>query len=91
MNREDLAGSEDDKAPYSAEWYASLKRTLGDAACRQLGFYEIPSHLLLSVVVPVYNEEATLRNLIERVCEGNVNSSQLSAVSIRFPLLKADC
>lgn len=69
MEREDLDGSEDDKAPYSAEWCASLKRLLGDAACRQLGFYEIPSHLLLSVVIPIYNEKATLRQLIDRVCE----------------------
>jgi glycosyltransferase involved in cell wall biosynthesis len=53
--------------PYSAEWYASLKRTLGEAACRQLGFYEMPEDLLLSVVIPVYNEAKTLSLLIERV------------------------
>jgi glycosyltransferase involved in cell wall biosynthesis len=54
--------------PYSAEWYEFHRRTLGEAGCRQLGFYEIPPELLLSVVIPVYNEERTLRNLVERVC-----------------------
>ena len=59
----------DQIAPYSAEWYAYLKTTLGDVACRQMGFYEIPSDLLLSVVIPVYNEQSTLEELVERVSQ----------------------
>jgi glycosyltransferase involved in cell wall biosynthesis len=55
--------------PYSAEWYHVQKQTFGEAACRQLGFYEIPDAMLLSVVIPVYNEEQTLRRLVERVSE----------------------
>lgn len=58
-----------DAPPYSVEWYESLKATLGDAACKQLGFYAIPADLLLSVVIPVYNEEKTLRELVDRVRE----------------------
>jgi glycosyltransferase involved in cell wall biosynthesis len=54
--------------PYSAEWYESQLRVLGEAGCRQLGFYEIPEQLLLSVVIPIYNEEKTLRDLVQRVC-----------------------
>lgn len=53
--------------PYSAAWYASLRDRLGEVVCRQLGIYEIPEDLLLSVVIPVYNEEATLRTLVDRV------------------------
>jgi glycosyltransferase involved in cell wall biosynthesis len=53
--------------PYSEEWYASLQRVLGDAACRQLGFYVIPSGVLLSVVIPVYNEVESLLELLEKV------------------------
>ena len=53
--------------PYSREWYEALRRTLGDAACRQLGFYEIPETMLLSVVIPVYNEEATLQEIVDQV------------------------
>ena len=56
-----------DAAPHSEEWYESLKDTLGEAACRQLGFYVIPANQLLSVVIPVYNERDTLLDLLERV------------------------
>jgi glycosyltransferase involved in cell wall biosynthesis len=41
--------------------------SLGESACRALGFYVIPSDLRLSVVIPVYNEEKTLRVLVDRV------------------------
>jgi glycosyltransferase involved in cell wall biosynthesis len=52
---------------YSAEWYTHLEQTLGTAVCRRLGIYEIPAGLVLSVVVPVFNEEETLRDLVVRV------------------------
>ena len=55
-----------DKA-YSAEWIKNLRQTLGESACRQLGIYEIPEDFVLSVVIPVYNEEKTLRDLVVRV------------------------
>ena len=53
--------------PYSQEWFLALKSTLGGAACRQLGIYAIPDDFVLSVVIPIYNEERTLRTLIDRV------------------------
>jgi glycosyltransferase involved in cell wall biosynthesis len=56
-----------DATPYSEEWYEGLSHLLGEAACRQLGIYAIPPDLLLSVVIPVYNEEATLQSIVERV------------------------
>ncbi|MFZ5833294.1 MAG: glycosyltransferase family 2 protein [Planctomycetota bacterium] len=59
--------------PYSAEWYQRLRETLGDSGCKQLGFYEIPSGFLLSVVVPVYNEESTLREVVARICAVPIN------------------
>ena len=68
------------QAPYSAAWYESLKQTLGVAGCRQLGFYEIPADLLLSVVIPIYNEQETIRDVIERV----------SSVPIRKELILVD-
>ncbi len=55
--------------PWSTEWFESRKATIGESVCRQLGFYAIPDDLRLSVVIPVYNEEKTLRNLVERVRE----------------------
>jgi glycosyltransferase involved in cell wall biosynthesis len=53
--------------PYSQPWYEALRDRLGEATCRQLGFYAIPEELTLSVVIPVYNESKTLRSLVDRV------------------------
>lgn len=55
------------EVPYTPEWYESLRRLLGDGVCRMLGFYVIPSDLMLSVVIPVFNERETLMQLIDRV------------------------
>jgi len=55
--------------PYSASWCATLKQTLGEAACRQLGIYEIPDDLLLSIVMPIYNERETLRTVVQKVMQ----------------------
>ena len=55
--------------PWSPEWYENQRHLLGESACRQLGFYAIPEETRLSVVIPVYNEETTLRNLVDRVRE----------------------
>ncbi len=55
--------------PWSTEWFEARKQTIGESVCRQLGFYAIPDGLRLSVVIPVYNEEKTLRDLVQRVRE----------------------
>ena len=51
--------------PYSPEWYANQLRTLGRAACDQLGFYALPEDFLLSVVIPVYNGANYLAEAID--------------------------
>lgn len=51
------------------EW---LTRTLGETTCRRLGIYPIPEDLILSVVIPVYNEVNTLRELLRRVREVSI-------------------
>ncbi|QDT64975.1 glycosyltransferase family 2 protein [Calycomorphotria hydatis] len=53
--------------PYSKEWYESAENALGRHVCRQLGFYAIPENFVLSVIIPVYNEEKTLRDIVDRV------------------------
>lgn len=53
--------------PFSQQWYDQVEAALGEHACRQLGFYAIPDSLVLSVVIPVYNEEKTLRKIVDRV------------------------
>jgi glycosyltransferase involved in cell wall biosynthesis len=43
------------------------RQLLGEGACRQLGLCPVPAGFKLSVVIPVYNEKATVIRLIERV------------------------
>ena len=59
----------DSLRPWSHAWYEAQKQHMGEAACRHVGFYVIPDNLRLSVVIPVYNEGKTLRNLVDRVRE----------------------
>jgi glycosyltransferase involved in cell wall biosynthesis len=49
------------------ERLALLHQLLGEPACRQLGIYPIPEGFKLSVVIPVYNEERWIRELVRRV------------------------
>jgi glycosyltransferase involved in cell wall biosynthesis len=44
-----------------------LEKLLGVPACRNLGIYPIPVGFRLSVVIPVYNEERWLAELVRRV------------------------
>jgi glycosyltransferase involved in cell wall biosynthesis len=69
MTEQNKADEMDEGRPYSPVWFALMKKSLGEAGCRQLGFYVIPDDLLLSVVIPIFNEENTLRVLLDRVRE----------------------
>jgi glycosyltransferase involved in cell wall biosynthesis len=53
--------------PWSKPWYEYQKSSLGETACRQLGFYVIPDEICLSVVIPFFNEERTLESLVKKV------------------------
>jgi glycosyltransferase involved in cell wall biosynthesis len=44
-----------------------LHELLGVGACRQIGIYPIPEGFKLSVVIPVYNEERWIREIVKRV------------------------
>lgn len=55
--------------PWSPPWYEQQKQLLGEAACRQLGFYAVDESFRLSVVVPVFNEARTLGELAQRVVD----------------------
>ena len=50
-----------------ASAWPSLQALLGEGACRQLGIYPIPDGFKLSVVIPVYNEEQWIREVVRRV------------------------
>lgn len=49
--------------------YAIGKSLFGDAACRRMGVFQIPDGFKLSVVIPVYNEERWVREIVRRVRE----------------------
>src|SRR5215207_9388733 len=51
----------------SAERVALLHRVLGEPACRVVGIYPIPPGFKLSVVIPVYNEERWILEVLRRV------------------------
>lgn len=44
-----------------------LQKLLGEGACRQIGIFPLPAGFKLSVVIPVYNEERWLAELVRRV------------------------
>jgi glycosyltransferase involved in cell wall biosynthesis len=52
---------------HSQERPILLRRLLGEGPCRQLGICPIPPDFLLSVVIPVYNEQQYIRAVVERV------------------------
>jgi glycosyltransferase involved in cell wall biosynthesis len=45
----------------------AVRQWLGDDAARQLGIFPIPPDLRLSIVMPVFNEKATLAEIVRRV------------------------
>jgi glycosyltransferase involved in cell wall biosynthesis len=45
----------------------ALIRILGEPVCRRLGIYRLPEDFVLSVVIPVYNERDTIREIVRRV------------------------
>lgn len=52
-----------------AAWLSALRR--------RLGIVRLPPDLLLSVVVPVYNEEATIDEILRRIIDAPVNKEVL--------------
>ncbi len=46
---------------------AFLHKLLGEGPCRQIGIFPLPPGFKLSVVIPVYNEERWLAELVRRV------------------------
>jgi glycosyltransferase involved in cell wall biosynthesis len=44
-----------------------LLKNLGETFCRKLGLFRVPETLILSVVIPVYNEKNTIQEILRRV------------------------
>ena len=60
---------ESNSQAWTFEWHKNLKCLLGDEVCRYLSLYSIPNEFLLTVVVPIFNEERYLEASIARLCE----------------------
>jgi glycosyltransferase involved in cell wall biosynthesis len=54
-------------AAYPEKRELLLRQLLGEQACRQLGIYPIPESFKVSVVIPVFNEQQWVRELVRRV------------------------
>ncbi len=52
-----------------AERWEWLIENLGEAFCRKLGIFRVPEDLVLSVVIPCYNERKTIHEILRRVRE----------------------
>lgn len=65
----DLGQLIDQLALQPAERIATLQKLLGEPACRQLGLVPVPADFKLSVVIPVFNEERWVAELVRRVQE----------------------
>jgi len=63
-SNDDQLGATQDDEHARREW---LIQNLGEAVSRQLGIYRIPDDLVLSVVIPVYNEIRTLHEILRQV------------------------
>jgi glycosyltransferase involved in cell wall biosynthesis len=44
-----------------------LETALGEDICRELGIFPLPETLRISVVVPIYNEKATVSEIVRRI------------------------
>ena len=59
----------DDQCFWSGEYVQRMQQLLGRDVCRKLAIFELPESFLLSVVVPVYNEGATVGSVVQRLRE----------------------
>ncbi len=52
---------------FNPEYVEKMQRFLGPNACRRLAIFALPPGFVLSVIVPVYNECATVGDVLERL------------------------
>lgn len=49
-----------------------MRAMLGDGVCRKLAIFSLPDNFLLSVIVPVYNEQQTVALVVQRLRETGI-------------------
>ena len=60
-------GVAEESAASTTERVTLLQQLLGADVCRRLAIYPLPADFLLSVVIPVFNEQSTIEAVVERV------------------------
>jgi len=55
-----------------ADRLAELEALLGRNVCQQLGIYALPEGFRLSVVVPIFNEVATVGDVVQRIRQAGI-------------------
>lgn len=63
----DVEAALDIERPLQPAQIEQLRKLLGSHVCRQLSIYALPEGFRLSVVIPVYNERATIAEVVRRV------------------------
>jgi glycosyltransferase involved in cell wall biosynthesis len=66
-NEASRAGLDDPRRLWSDQYVGEMTALLGASACRQLAIYPLPPGFCLSVIVPVYNENATIGSVVQRL------------------------
>lgn len=62
-----LALARDSRKDNADDGKVFLSQTFGEDVCRQVGVARLPDDFLLTVVIPVFNEAATIRQVVDRV------------------------
>ncbi len=53
--------------PWTQTWYEYHTSSLGESARCPLGFYVIPEEIVVSIVIPFFNEQRTLKTVVDKV------------------------
>ena len=63
----EVIDASDPRVTWTAAYVTQCERLLGKAACERLAIYALPEGFRLSVIIPVFNEAATVARVVQRV------------------------
>ena len=66
-SRNDDAAADDPRRLWSNDYVEKMESLLGKSVCRQLAIFPLPDDFILSVIVPVYNENGTVSGVVDRL------------------------
>jgi glycosyltransferase involved in cell wall biosynthesis len=66
-SRNDDAAADDPRRLWSNNYVKEMESQLGKSVCRQLSIFSLPDDFVLSVIVPIYNENGTVSGVVERL------------------------